>query len=220
MLDIPNLMRVLASTRPVFHSEADFQHELAWLIRCTNPSAKRRLEGPLGVAKTPRAKLDLWVELYGVVEAIELKKQTVALNINVLGEHFSLANKGAEDNLGYDFLSDLARVEQFALTFPGSVCQAILLSNETIWNQSLRLGEFNKDAFRIHEGREVTGTLSWREPERAKERAAAHALQGSYRTCWSDYSNLGGKPGRFRYLWLQANPSKLPAVVPQLDSGS
>jgi hypothetical protein len=213
-------MRLLASARPVFHSEADFQHELAWLIHSLYPTATIRLERPVKIAGAGRPKLDLWVVVDGVVEAIELKYQTVALSTTVNGEEFSLANKGAEDNLGYDFLKDLVRVEHLAMTVPGCIGHAILLSNEAIWNQSLRSGEFNKDAFRMHEGRELAGTLSWREPDRAKERAAAHALCGTYRTTWTDYSEIGGTSGRFRYLWLCADPSGWPAADQPTTSAS
>ena len=37
MLDIHQIMADLAKRRPVFHSEADFQHALAWLIHETRP---------------------------------------------------------------------------------------------------------------------------------------------------------------------------------------
>ena len=44
MLDIPELMRELARERPLFHSEADFQHALAWRIHETISDCGIRLE--------------------------------------------------------------------------------------------------------------------------------------------------------------------------------
>ena len=44
MLDLLGAMRALASHRPVFHSEADFQHALAWQIHRMLPGAVIRLE--------------------------------------------------------------------------------------------------------------------------------------------------------------------------------
>jgi hypothetical protein len=37
-------MNRLALRRPVFHSEADFQHGLAWQIQLDHPDARVRLE--------------------------------------------------------------------------------------------------------------------------------------------------------------------------------
>lgn len=39
-----SLLDELASTRPIFHSEADFQHALAMLIARQHPTARLRLE--------------------------------------------------------------------------------------------------------------------------------------------------------------------------------
>ena len=44
MLDIDGLMTGLAGTRKVFHSEADFQHALAWQIHEAMPESRIRLE--------------------------------------------------------------------------------------------------------------------------------------------------------------------------------
>ena len=44
MLDIHGLMSKLRKRRPIFHSEADFQHALAWEIHLANPSHQVRLE--------------------------------------------------------------------------------------------------------------------------------------------------------------------------------
>jgi hypothetical protein len=49
-------MTALSSTRPVFHSEADFQFALAWAIKELNPSAEIRLEYPFG---SQRGAVDL-----------------------------------------------------------------------------------------------------------------------------------------------------------------
>ena len=38
----------LAMKRPIFHSEADFQHSLAWTIREAHPAIDVRLEWPFG----------------------------------------------------------------------------------------------------------------------------------------------------------------------------
>lgn len=44
MIDLPPVMSALAKDRPVFHSEADFQHALAWEIHRRWPETSVRLE--------------------------------------------------------------------------------------------------------------------------------------------------------------------------------
>ncbi len=44
-----DLLDKLRLHRPVFHSEKDFQHSLAWLIHQQDPDAQIRLETPLTV---------------------------------------------------------------------------------------------------------------------------------------------------------------------------
>ena len=38
-------MAALARMRPLFHSEADFQHAFAWQLRSAHPDARIRLAG-------------------------------------------------------------------------------------------------------------------------------------------------------------------------------
>lgn len=42
MLELPQLMSLLAKRRPLFHSEADFQHALAWHIKEEIDTERRR----------------------------------------------------------------------------------------------------------------------------------------------------------------------------------
>jgi hypothetical protein len=43
-LDWVGILAELAQDRPIFHSEPDFQHALAWQVRLRHPQAKMRLE--------------------------------------------------------------------------------------------------------------------------------------------------------------------------------
>ncbi|MDE2142791.1 MAG: hypothetical protein KGJ84_10300 [Elusimicrobia bacterium] len=78
-MNIHELMAELAIKRPLFHSEADFQHALAWEIRSRLPDAKIRLEyRPSGF---DRMYVDMWVVLAdGTPFAIELKYKTRAFS--------------------------------------------------------------------------------------------------------------------------------------------
>ena len=55
MLDIKGLLTALAESRKVFHSEADFQHALAWHIHQTMP----RQSNPVGISHAGRASEDV-----------------------------------------------------------------------------------------------------------------------------------------------------------------
>ena len=89
-LDIHGLMRGLAETRPVFHSEADFQFALAWRIR-EETGQDVRLEFPPFPGEG--MYLDLWVPDIGT--AVELKYVTREHTVAVDGESFSLRNHAA-----------------------------------------------------------------------------------------------------------------------------
>jgi hypothetical protein len=57
--------------RPVFYSEADFQHALAWDIHLAEPGARLRLEAPLLAGGKER--LDVYAQTESGRYAIELK---------------------------------------------------------------------------------------------------------------------------------------------------
>ena len=58
--DIYCLMQELSKSRPIFHSEADFQHALAWQIHETMPDSQIRLEYPFRFDGST-IYLDIWL---------------------------------------------------------------------------------------------------------------------------------------------------------------
>lgn len=64
-------MERLRRVRPVFYSEADFQHALAWDIHLAEPNARLRLETPLLAGG--RERLDVLAHTGSGRYAIELK---------------------------------------------------------------------------------------------------------------------------------------------------
>ena len=86
-------LELLRDVRPIFHSEADFQHGLAWAIHESDPSLRVRLE----TRPAPGMRLDL---LISSVEpqrylALELKYLTDAWAGDVDGERYRLVSQGA-----------------------------------------------------------------------------------------------------------------------------
>ena len=73
MLDIDRLMASLAATRKVFHSEADFQHALAWHIHKAMPESQVRLEVDVLQVEHRRRFLDIWLPVEGNRYRIEVQ---------------------------------------------------------------------------------------------------------------------------------------------------
>ena len=204
MLNISDVMIELARRRPVFHSEADFQHAFAWRIHTLMSAGDVRLEyRPL---LNEAVYLDLWIP--DIEVAVELKYYTRKLELEHNGEAFSLRHQAAYPPRRYDFLKDIQRLER--------VCRerrevragfAVLLTNDPLyWKQPLRPNTVDA-AFRLQDGRRVTGEMAW------SERAASGTIEGreepirlagSYELQWRDYADVGGaRHGQFRYLEVQ-----------------
>ncbi len=152
--DIHNLMADLAQHRPIFHSEADFQHALAWQIHETMPDCKIRLELPY--RKEKDWHLDIWLSIPRI--AIELKYRTKELELEHEGEHFSLRNHRAQPQGRYEFLEDLQRLEQVITDKKAKSGFAVLLTNDQdLWDSARGWKTTIDAAFRLHEDRKVTG---------------------------------------------------------------
>lgn len=192
-------MASLADKRPVFHSESDFQLALAWEIQTLHPDADLRLEKR--VADKPRIELDLLVRLSGRSLGIELKYPRSKLEVEIGGELFVLAT-GAPDLERYDALKDVARLER--LVSEGVIdegCLILLTNAPRIWSPAATPSPTVYDDFRLHEGREVAGTLDWGPTtgEGTKiGRTEPVTLNGRYTLTWRDFSQSG--PATFRYL--------------------
>src|SRR5438105_15756660 len=119
----------LASERELFHSEADFQHALAWKIHELYPQAKIRLEVPSG-RFDKRERIDILVSLEGARYALELKYKKLKLECLSGSESFVLSNDGAQDIGRYDFIKDVARLERYVASAENTVGWAVLLTND------------------------------------------------------------------------------------------
>jgi hypothetical protein len=207
-VDVPTMLLALATQRPVFHSERDFQHALAWQIQQTYPESHIRLE--------PRPRrgihLDVLVRLGGRRTAIELKYLVAALHATVDGELFDLPSQSAQDISRHDVIKDITRVEALLADGYADRGFVLVLSNDrSYWQQALRADTIDA-AFRIHEGRVLAGTLSW--TARAGRgtttgRDTPLHLTGSYTCSWQDYSRVAradGKTALFRYLPIAVGP--------------
>ena len=200
MLDINNLMKDLARDRPIFHSEADFQHALAWCLHEAIPDGGVRLE--FKPFPDQPMYIDIWLPGIGV--AAELKYKTRKLKLWREGESFALRDQAAQDISRYDFVKDIRRLEQLRRLPNARVGYAVLLTNDpSYWKRSLRHDTVDA-AFRLHEGRTITGEMAWSERASTgttKKRETTIRLNGSYDLHWQNYADMGGGRNRqFRYL--------------------
>ena len=201
-LDIDHLMKGLSQQRPIFHSEADFQHALAWRIHETMPDCQVRLEHPFP-HEEKRMHLDIWLPTEGV--AIELKYRTREIKMDCEGIAFVLKEQAAQDHARYDFLKDVQRLE-YVMRAGEKAGFAILLTNDpTYWDPKRMKKRSPNDAdFRIHECRKPTGKLAWSDkasPGTIKSREDPIHLSGCYKMHWKDYSDCAAENyGKFRYL--------------------
>lgn len=203
MINLENLMQALASKRTVYHSEADFQHAFAWEVHHRLPTASVRLERPIKTnGKT--LHLDFLAQVAENSMAVELKYKTRRLEVEVDGEQFRLASHSAADLGRYDFIKDICRLENIATNLSSSEGWAILLTNDSSYWKSSNEKPTVDAAFRIHEGRELHGTLGWTANASngtKKNRESDLEVAGRYIVRWADYSSPSTENyGQFRFL--------------------
>ena len=209
MIVIEELMVRLARRRPVFCSEADFQHELAYEIRKHDPDLDVRLEWPL--APGARGAIDLIV-IGETRFALELKYLSKSFFTMIDGEPVALKQHGAHDQRRYDVCKDVMRMEALAEKTGYGAGVLVLTNDPGYWQDRARTQTVDA-AFNLSHLRELTGTLSWHEsakPGTTKKREATLTIKGRYSLTWQDYNRLEGPAGLFRYLWI-------PIAAPKAD---
>jgi len=206
MIDIPGILGALAIIRPVFQSEADFQHALAWEIHRSMPDAQVRLEVPVASVDA-QMHIDIWVQHGNMLHAIELKYKTRALSVQIGNEIFSLKDQSAQDTGRYDFVKDMQRLEQVLVLKDNSVGYAVLLTNDSAyWINPGEKQTVDAD-FRLFQGRSLPGRLEWGAAASAgtkRNRESPLVLTGTHPLHWMDYSRPTMKSfGTFRYLFVR-----------------
>ena len=201
MIVIDELMTRLAARRPVFCSEADFQHEIAYEIRKIDPGLGVRLEWPL--TAPARGAVDLIV-IGETRFALELKYLSKSFSTARDGETITLKQYGAHDQRRYDVCKDVMRMEAYAEATGYGAGLLVLTNDPTYWQERARTDTVDA-AFNLSHLRELTGTLAWHnlaKPGTTKNRETALEIKGRYDLAWQDYNRIDGRAGLFRYLWI------------------
>jgi hypothetical protein len=208
MLNEASLSKVLqrlSEERPVFHSEADLQHALAWSIQRAFPSARVRLEmrAP-GIAE--RLHLDAWFQIDAERTALEIKYKSHRLQTTVNGESFDLLGHGAQDLGRYDFLKDVQRLERVCDGGAAERGFAIMITNDpAYWTTRGSSVGSACESYRLTPGREVSGSLQWGAnagPGTTRGRELPIVLRRRYLLHWQAFSVVvpGVRGGEFRSL--------------------
>ncbi len=205
MIDLESLFVDLAKGRPIFHSEADFQHELAWQIHASDQSSEVRLERPVEVDGR-RLNIDILVHIGGAVLAFELKYWTKRLEVTERGEKFLLRKQAAQDISRYDFWKDVARLERFVAAGSATRGFAIAITNDQgYWRESSR--ETVDQSFRLHDGRVSNSVMAWKHTASTgtmRGREEPISLDGRYVVSWQPHSRLAGAAaGEFKMVVIE-----------------
>ena len=189
--DIYVLIDKLRQKRQLFVSEADFQLELAWVIKEQYPSATVRLE--YCPQFDSNMHIDILVILDGQWIPIELKYKTKKYIGRVGDEFYSLKNHSAKDINCYAYLKDIQRIETVQNNVPSfREGYAIFLTNELSYLKEPAVKSVNYYQFSLHENCAKEGILDWGEHTGAgtkgKECNLPIELSGKYQMHWLDYS--------------------------------
>ena len=212
MFNVQETLDSLLAMRPIFHSEADFQHALAWEIHKKFPQASVRLELPVKVNQQS-LHIDIWVVTDVEILAIELKYKTKMLTHLINNEQFKLKDQRAQDIGRYDFIKDIQRLEYLALDRRNVTGYAILLTNDPSYWQNSSSSKTVDAELGLQDGRILGGHLNWGDKASdgtRKNREQTLFLKGKYTLDWKDFSIVEEKAnGVFRQLTVQVEKSVL-----------
>ena len=203
-LNIQQVLKSLAGERPIFHSEADFQHSLAWKMREIYPTLHPRLEYPLNSpGDSKRKACDIVLLQNGKVKvAIELKYFTKKFEHEINGEIFYLKEQSAHDIRCYDTFKDIKRMEDFLKANPTATAIVIVVTNDPIYWEGPRSDSVKYAQFSLEEDRFMKGTLGWLGKSPSEERSDSINLRGEYTLNWQKYNQIAKDSGVFKYLYV------------------
>lgn len=203
MIDIEKAISILKKRRQIFVSEADFQLELAWVLKDMYPEAKVRLE------YCPSFDINMHIDILIILNdswiPIELKYKTKGCKKTIDDEIYNLKNHGAKDKNSYLYLHDIERIESIKYNCETFVeGYTIMITNDLSYVKAPTSSACKYADFSIEEGAKKQGTLKWKEGTSAGTMKGVEKpipLKGKYDITWNDYSVIDGtNTGKFIYL--------------------
>ena len=189
--NMEKLIEELSKKRKLFVSEADFQLELAWLIKELYPNATVRME------YCPQFDTNMHIDILVIIEdkwiPIELKYKTKGCNKQIDGELYILKNHSAKDVNCYAYLKDIQRIEAIKKNVSSfKEGYTVLITNELSYTKTPRADDVNYYEFSIHEGATKSGTMDWGERTgdgtKGRDCKEPIVLNGKYEMKWNTYS--------------------------------
>lgn len=208
IFDIYKIIDILKVKRPVFVSEADFQLEMAWVIKEEYPNAKVRLE--YCPSFDGSMHIDILVIIDNIWIPIELKYKTKGCSKTINNEIFNLKNHSAKDINCYLYLKDIERIEKIKkeenLFSKG---YAIFITNDMAYIKApLKDDSFYKD-FSLENGIIKSGLMNWKlgvGKGTIKNAEKPIRLNSEYKMEWENYSIIdNSNSGIFRILVNKIN---------------
>lgn len=210
-IDMEKIIEKLQGKRQIFCSEADFQLEMAWVIKEMYRDAKVRLEYVL-TFNDKKMHIDILVFINNEWIPIELKYKTKKskkekMTDQITQEVFNLKNQGAKDIGCYLYLKDIMRIESIKQEVKNNFEEgyAVFLTNdETYLNPPQNNDCVYKD-FSLEHGITKHGELKWAEHTGAGTKKGIEdpiILKGIYKMEWNEFSKVNEErsDGTFYYL--------------------
>ncbi len=200
----------LALRRPLFDSEPEFQHELAWQLQTMGLADKVGLDQPIQ-SLTELTHVDLL--LIQGTERIGIKLMYRKRGLDLVlpdKQDIPLKEQGAEDLSRYDFWKGVCQIETLINENDLDAGFSLLLTNNPRYWLKGADGTIDH-AFRLHPERApVSGPLSWAKhtDSRTMKNRPNLRVRNAYPLTWHDYS-LPHPEHPSRYLMLaNLKPSK------------
>ncbi|MEE3712463.1 hypothetical protein V2I22_05550 [Campylobacter sp. CLAX-7218-21] len=217
-INMTEIIEKLQGKRQIFCSEADFQLEMAWVIKEMYHDAEVRLE--YVPTFNDKMHIDILVFISNKWIPIELKYKTKnskkgALEDKKTQEVFNLKNQGAKDIGCYLYLKDIMRIEsikeQKIEIIKGQEKNnfkegyAVFLTNDKTYLESPQNNDCVYKEFSLQHGITKQGELKWAEHTGAGTKKGIEdpiKLKGIYKMEWEKFSNVDEErsDGTFYYL--------------------
>ena len=209
-IDMEKIIKTLQGKRQIFCSEADFQLEMAWVIKEMYHDAEVRLE--YVPTFNDKMHIDILVFISNKWIPIELKYKTKnskkgALEDKKTQEVFNLKNQGAKDIGCYLYLKDIMRIESIKQEVKNNFEEgyAVFLTNDKTYLKSPQNNDCVYKDFSLEHGITKHGELKWAEHTGAGTKKGIEdpiILKGIYKMEWNEFSKVNEErsDGTFYYL--------------------
>ena len=217
-INMTKIIEKLQDKRQIFCSEADFQLEMAWVIKEMYHDVEVRLE--YVPTFNDKMHIDILVFISNKWIPIELKYKTKnsgegALEDKKTQEVFNLKNQGAKDIGCYLYLKDIMRIEsikeQKIEIIKGQEKNnfkegyAVFLTNDETYRKPPQNNDCVYKDFSLEHGITKHGELKWAEHTGAGTKKGIEdpiILKGIYKMEWNEFSKVNKErsDGTFYYL--------------------